>query len=310
MTSHLSLALVASTALLLPACASTQRAAAHAGSAEPIAVIRLEPWRTRWAVTAVVGGAPRRYLLDTGGGLSFVSAGTAAAAGCRPWGRLTGFNMFGRRGDTPRCDGVAFDIGGRRYTPAATGLTDMAKLNPRDSALDGLVALDMFADRAVTLDLAAGRIVVESEGSLAERVGGMTPLPIRVNREASGFTISVLAAVPSERGTLWMELDSGNGGTILVSKPVASLLGLDSAVAGKQRADFAVSPGVRVRSDDAYTPDMTMDGNLGMPFLRHWLVTLDLRTQRAWIAPAILPAAAPAILPAASPAAQAVAGRH
>lgn len=278
-----SLALLACAALSLPGCVST-RPTRHAASAEPIAVIQLEPWRTRWVVSAVVGGTQRRYLLDTGAGLSFVSAATASAAGCRPWGRLTGFNMFGRRGDTPRCDGMAFDIGGRRYTPTAVGLIDMAKLNPRDSALDGLVALDMFADRAVTLDLAKGRIVVESEGSLAERVRGMTPLPIRVNREASGFSISVLAGVPSERGTLWMELDSGNGGTILVSKPVAALVGLDSAVGGKQRADFALAPGVRVSSDDGYTPDMTMDGNLGMPFLRHWLVTLDLPGRRAWIA--------------------------
>ena len=281
MRSSLSLALLAGSALLLPACASTQRAR----SAEPIAVISLEPWRTRWALTAVVGGVPRRYLFDTGGGLSSVSAATAAAAGCTPWGRVTGFNMFGRRGDSPRCDGLAFEIGGRRYAPAVTGLIDMAKLNPRDSALDGIAALDLFADRAITLDLAAGRIVVESEASLAERVRGMTPLPIRTNREASGSTISVLAGVPSERGTLWMELDSGNGGTILVSKPVASLVGLDSAVAGKQRADFAVAPGVRVLSEDGYTPDMTMDGNLGMPFLRHWLVTLDLRNGRAWIGP-------------------------
>jgi hypothetical protein len=191
--------------------------------------------------------------------------------------------MFGRRGDSPRCDGIGFDVGGRRWSPAATGLIDMAALNPRDSALDGILALDAFADRAITLDLALGRIVVESDASLAERVRDMTPLPIRVNREASGFSLSVLAAVPSERGTLWMELDSGNGGTILVSKPVASLVGLDSAVAGKQHADFAVAGGARVASDDGYTPDMTMDGNLGMPFLRHWVVTLDLRRQRAWI---------------------------
>ena len=273
------LALLATFALFLPRSASAQ-------SAAPTSVIALEPWRTRWVVTATVGGVPRRYLFDTGAGISSVSAATATAAGCTPWGRLTGFNMFGKRGDSPRCDGVIFEVGGRRYSPAVTGLIDMGKLNPRDSALDGLVGLDMFADRAITLDLAGGRIIVESDASLAERVRGMTPLPIRVNREVAGFALSVHAAVPSERGTLWMELDSGNGGTILVSKPVASLVRLDSTAAGKQHAEFAVSGGARVQSDDAYTTDMTMDGNLGMPFLRHWLVTLDLRTQRAWIAPA------------------------
>src|SRR5690349_594777 len=89
----LSLRLLASLALLLPLSASAQPSA-------PDAVIELEPWRTRWVVTATVGGVERKYLFDTGGGISSVSAATAAAAGCRPWGRLTGFNMFGRRGDS------------------------------------------------------------------------------------------------------------------------------------------------------------------------------------------------------------------
>jgi hypothetical protein len=29
-----------------------------------------------------------------------------------------------------------------------------------------------------------------------------------------------------------------------------------------------------------------MDGNLGMPFLRNWVVTLDLQAGTGWIAPA------------------------
>ena len=271
--------------LLLTSVSAAQSPAATPAIAHPLAVITLEPWRTRWMVTATVGRQPRKYLFDTGGGLTFVSATTAAAAGCEPWGRLTGFNMFGKRGDSPRCDDLALDLGGRRWTLPVVGLIDMAALNPRDSALDGIVGLDLFADRAVTLDLAAGRIVVESDESLAERVRGTTPLPIRLVREAGGFALSVRAAVPSARGTLWMELDSGNGGTVLVSKPVARLLGLDPSLEGKQRADFPVAGSARVRTDDAYTPDLTMDGNLGMPFLRHWIVTLDLRTGRGWIAP-------------------------
>jgi hypothetical protein len=72
---------------------------------------------------------------------------------------------------------------------------------------------------------------------------------------------------------------------VLVSKPVASLVGLDSSIAGRQAADFAVADGVRVRTPDAFTPDLIMDGNLGMPFLRHWVLTLDLQSGMGWIAP-------------------------
>ena len=49
-----------------------------------------------------------------------------------------------------------------------------------------------------------------------------------------------------------------------------------------------VLPPEAVESGDA---DMIIDGNLGMPFLRRWLVTLDLASGNAWIAPGIGPAA-------------------
>jgi hypothetical protein len=254
--------------------------------ADPDAVIELEPWRTRWTLRAEIGGATRRLLLDTGGGITLVSSATAKAAGCVPWGRRTGYNMFGKRFDGPTCGGVTVSIGGRRYVPAVTSLVNMAALNPADSALDGIAALDLFDGRTITLDLARGRLIVESPASLRARVGAMRPLPIRLKREMEGLALAVMAGVPTSRGWLWMELDSGNGGTVLVSKPVASLVGLDSALALRQAADFAVADGVRVHTPDAFTPDLIMDGNLGMPFLRHWVITLDLQAGTGWIAPA------------------------
>jgi hypothetical protein len=253
---------------------------------EPEAVIELERWRTRWTLRAEIGGATRRLLLDTGGGITLVSPAIAKAAGCEPWGRRTGYNMFGKRFDGPACNGLSVSIAGSRYVPAITGLVNMAALNPADSALDGIAALDLFDGRAITLDLSHGRLIVESPASLRARVGAMRPLPIRLKREVEGLALAVMAGVPTSSGWLWMELDSGNGGTVLVSKPVASLVGLDSSVAGRQAADFAVADGIRVNSSDAFTPDMIMDGNLGMPFLRDWVITVDLRAGFGWIAPA------------------------
>ena len=264
---------------------ATATPSAPPSAAQPEAVIQLEPWRTRWALHADIGGVSRRLLLDTGGGLTHVSAATAKAAGCVPWGRRTGYNMFGKRFEGPTCEGVAVGIGGRRYVPAVTGIINMAALNPADSAVDGIASLDLFEGRAITLDLGRGQLMVESPASLRARVGTMRPLPIRLKRESEGLALAVMAGVPTRSGWLWLELDSGNGGTVLVSKPVAALVGLDSSVAGRQVADFAVTEGVRVHTSDAFTPDMIMDGNLGMPFLRHWVVTLDLQSGMGWIAP-------------------------
>lgn len=284
-----SLSLPVALAVMVPHVARAQTDAATTVSAlrpEPEAVIQLERWRTRWTLRAEIGGATRRLLLDTGGGITLVSSATAKAAGCEPWGRRTGYNMFGKRFEGPACNGLSVSIAGRRYVPAITGLVNMAALNPADSALDGIAALDLFDGRAVTLDLSHGRLIVESPASLRARVGAMRPLPIRLKREVEGLALAVTTGIPTSRGWLWMELDSGNGGTVLVSKPVAALVGLDSSVAARQPADFAVTNGVRVHTTDAFTPDLIMDGNLGMPFLRNWVITLDLQAGTGWIAPA------------------------
>jgi hypothetical protein len=265
-------------------------------SAAPDAEITLVPWRNRWVMEAEIGGKTRKFLLDTAGGLTLISADTAKAAGCTPWGRMTGFQMMGARLDGPRCDGLTMRAGGLTLTPPVMGLIDLGKGNPNDAALDGMIALNLFENRAVTIDFAAGKLTIESPDSLAKRIAGARPLPIRISREVGGLALAVLAGVPTTKGPLWMELDSGNGGTILVSKPVAELVGMNPAAEGKQAADFAVVGDIRATTGDAFTPDMTIDGNLGMPFLRNWVITLDLARGRAWIGkPPVGPAAAIAL---------------
>lgn len=279
MKSSLCALAVAVATFATPAPAQTSASPAAA----PAATIRLLPWRTRWVMEAEVAGTTRKYLFDTGAGITLFSRATATAAGCEPWGRITGYNMMGNRGDGPHCDDTMFKAGGLDFTAPIVGLIDMAKNNPKDAELDGIVGLNLFEGRTVTLDFAAGTIVVETDASRVARVAGMRPLRIRLKREVDGGALAVMAAVPSTKGTLWMELDSGNGGTVLVSKPVAALVGLDPANEGKQPADFPILGDIRATTPDAFSPDMIMDGNLGMPFLRNWVVTLDLARGLAWI---------------------------
>ncbi len=82
-----------------------------------------------------------------------------------------------------------------------------------------------------------------------------------------------------------LELDSGNGGTILVAPQLLLPLGL-KAVAGEgpQRGHFRVAPGVEA-SGLIFSPDIVIDGNLGMPFLKDWVVTMDLAAGRVWLKP-------------------------
>jgi hypothetical protein len=72
---------------------------------------------------------------------------------------------------------------------------------------------------------------------------------------------------------------------VLVSKHLAREFGLDPNAQGPQTATLQIAPGVSVTTDRAFTPDMILDGNLGMPFLSRHVVTIDLAAGRVWIKP-------------------------
>lgn len=251
----------------------------------PDAVIPLERWRTRWVMRAGVGGAERKLLFDTGGGLTLLHPDVLKAANCELWGRMTGFRMFGQRGDGPRCNAMDLNVAGIALRPPVLGPIDLGLLNPADAELDGIAALNMFEGRTITLNLGGGEIIVESPASLEERVRTMRPFRVRLKREVEGVALAVMAEMDTRRGPIWMELDSGNGGTVLIAKHNAELFGLSAQEDGPQPVRFHVAEGIEVRSEHAFSPDMIMDGNLGMPFLHNWIITVDLNGGGAWIAP-------------------------
>lgn len=83
-----------------------------------------------------------------------------------------------------------------------------------------------------------------------------------------------------------MELDTGNGGTLVIAQHIAPLLGLDPARKEPQHVRFELIGGIPVEGEARTPPNMIMDGNIGNQFLKNWNLTLDLRQGRAWLAPA------------------------
>ena len=251
----------------------------------PVATLRLLPYRKGVAVQVRANGAQGLFTLDTAGGHSIASPAFAKAAGCKPWGQLAGYTMTGTRLEMPRCDNFQLLVDGTPLTAPVAGVMDVAPLLAKDAApIAGLLALDVFAGRTITLDFAGGSLYIESPASAARRIAGARELPILMEREAGGHALAVSVQVASAKGPIGLELDSGNGGTLLVSKPYAALLGLDPDVDGPQQAAFDVAPGIRAKGL-VFLPDMTIDGNLGMPFLKDWIVTLDLAEGRMWLRP-------------------------
>ncbi|TFW13681.1 hypothetical protein E4L96_19420 [Massilia arenosa] len=261
--------------------------AAFAHAAQPELDIKLEPYRKSIAVHATVAGQPGFFGFDSAGGISLVSPQLAQKAGLQPWGMLSGYSMTRNRFDIPQLEGLPVTLGGRSWTPRGLGVMDVAPLYAKDNTLpiDGNLALDLFEGKVVTLDVPHMHLYVESPDSLRERVAGAIEVPMRVAREWQGRTLSVSLGVKSPKGLVWFELDSGNGGVVLVSKPFASLFNLDPAKEGPQKVRLELAPGYTLESEMGMTPDMIIDGNVGMILLRQAVVTLDLANSRAWIKP-------------------------
>jgi len=271
------------TALAEPAVASEP---AHA---QPVVAIPLQPYlRAQAAVHAVVNGQHGTFLFDTGQGVSSFSPAFAAKVGCHPWGRISGFRMTGERLDGPHCDDVTFDLAGQKLSAPVVGILDVMKFIGSDSPpVDGALGLDLFAHRLITI-VPRRQIVLESPASLSRRLKNARELPIRMVRDVEGVALCVDAAVRTPDGLAWMELDNGNGGSLVVANHIAPLLGLATEISTPQPGRFELANGTAVEGT-VRTRDLIMDGNISAQFLNQWTLTLDLEHGRAWLGP--LPAA-------------------
>jgi hypothetical protein len=253
----------------------------------PAAIIPLELYLGElWSFRAKVPGHDEVFLLDTGGGITVVSPATTKDAGCTPWGQITGFRMRGDRLDTPRCDNVPIDAAGLHLTAPEAAVFDIGKLiKPDAPPLAGSVALDAFAGRIVTLDLAHQRLIVETPASARARTAHAREVRIRLDRDATGAALSPVIAIETKSGLAWYEIDCGSDGTAITGRHLAAALGLDPQKKGGQPFDVTLAGGVPLHTRTRLE-DLILDGNLGSPVLKTWVLTMDLGRSRAWIAPA------------------------
>jgi hypothetical protein len=256
-----------------------------AASSAPVATIALEPYLGAQAVLhATVGGQPGMFMFDTGEGVSCFSPAFAAKIGCKPWGRITGFRMSGERLDNPHCDNITFEVWGQSLVaPVISTLDIMEFLGPDVPPVDGVVGLDLFAGRTITI-IPRKAIIIESRGSLAARVATARELPIRIVRDVEGIALAVDGAVRTPEGLAWMELDTGNGGSLVVANHIAPLIGLRADISTPEPGHFDLTNGITVEGATR-TRDLIMDGNIGAQFLNNWILTLDLEHGRAWLSP-------------------------
>ncbi|MCA8953198.1 MAG: retropepsin-like domain-containing protein [Planctomycetes bacterium] len=257
----------------LPQDPAPVRAEAHADPVQLTLAPYFGPLRT---LNARIGDRDVPFLFDSGGGGTVVTPAVLKELGLKPFGRGTGFRHDGTRIDGQRAGPVSLQFGGFRYH-GEIGALDLEAFGLKQ--IGGIASLQTFAGHAITLELAAGRLVVETDRSLAERIREAEPLQVRLAHPAGGAGLDLFVAITGEHGPQWFELDCGNTGPVLVAPHAWSELGLPD---GEDETDAKLDVsglGVtcRVRSKE-----MIYDGLLNAEFCARHVLTLDLRVGRAW----------------------------
>lgn len=270
---------------LLIACASaceTESTSGQAGvSSDRPTVLELQPYVGRLVtVTGRLNGDSLRLLFDTGGGETLLAPRVADDIPCVPAGRSVGFRMSGERVEWPLCNDVSLDLAGQTVVDSAAGIWDVMTILPEGlPRLDGIVSLETFRGRLLTLNLAESRLELHSEGTFRERVRTMIPVPMRVatGNDGSQLTVLLKGHVSGTDQSASLLLDSGNLAETLLAPHVRNH-------AAPSDVTIVFSDSLAVTAP-ARTADIIYEGALSEAFLRQMIVALDLGRGQAWVAP-------------------------
>ena len=257
----------------LAACATVTPASSRSAADHHVP---LEPYlRELMTVSAQVGTQPLRFLFDTGAGLTLITPTVARQLGCEPYGREVGHRMNGDAVEFQWCDPQDLRIGVSfvRHRDRIAVFDVNVLLPPSLPRLDGVLALDSFRERMITLDWKDRLLTVHGSGS-APTVSRARP-SVRFATGDTGASLTVLLEVSGSRGPLWFLLDSGNlRGTLIGSHVVRD--GLLSIAADTSIA-LRLGSG-RTARFTTIADAISYDGVLGTDFLLAEPVTLDLRS--------------------------------
>lgn len=221
----------------------------------------------------MAGSDTLTLLFDTGGGATLLTPEKAREHGCVPYGRDVGHRMSGEAVTFARCDSLRITAGGFSTVVAPIAVFDVNALLPKElPPLDGVLALDAFLGRVLTIDWARGHMIVHAPS--AADSAARHALPYRAATGLAGGFYSLFIPIDGRRGTLWFLLDSGNLRGTLYSAAVQS----DSLVQLSPNGDMPLRVGGRLYGAlPATSAELAIDGALGTSFFRLAPLTLDLR---------------------------------
>lgn len=212
---------------------------------------------------------PLTLLFDTGGGATAITPAAARRMKCVPAGRDVGHRMSGERVEFRQCERLDLELGSWRTTLSPVAVFDVNALLPAElRTLDGVLALDAFRGRVLTIDWPNNVVRISDEVDAPESV-----VPYRVGTGDNGRYVTALLPVESTSSRLWFLLDSGNIAGTLVAAHSADLLTVSPS--GTASLRVAGRPAVTLPTTRA---EIILDGALGTSYLMATgPLTLDLR---------------------------------
>lgn len=280
-------ALLVILAITITGCAHADSESVAPGPPDRPATIQLSTYAGLLrSMTVTVANTAHPFIFDTGGGETMITPEVASRIGCTPYGRTIGFRAGGEQVAFEYCDDVLLRLGDVAIAPERVGVFDLKSILPAGAPpADGVVSLRSFRGRAVTIDLARGRIIVETAETVVVRPRAMRPVTIRVATGPTGAETTVYIAARAGGRRVWLLLDSGNGDAALLAPHVARMAGLAQSE-GEALIEIDGLGPIRL---PVRTENMIYDGMLGAAFMQDWIFTVDLGSSRAWAAPAARP---------------------
>jgi Aspartyl protease len=251
-------------------------------------------------VVPVDGVGPRRFVLDTGIGLTLLSKSLCDAIGCDPTGStFTGKRMSGQELTVPLVDAPPLSMAGVVLRDDVVGVLDTSGFSAELAKIDGFLSLAFFAETAFTVDYAHSHVIIESPATLDERVRSGAVVPVRIEREGPSVDAFLRLDIPGGR-TIEVEIDMGSDSLVL-AESLAPEVGVDLARATVRRVEgsdetghrytryftelsdairVTDAPAVAQRHPEVMFQRIIYNGLVGDAFLRRFTVTYDVPRER------------------------------
>lgn len=219
------------------------------------------------------------FLLDTGGGHTLLTPEAARRVGCTPSGRSVAHRMTGEVVEFSWCPDVTLALAGHALHRGPIAVFDLASVLPAElPPLDGLLALPSFVGQALTIDVTADRLTLESEASASALRRRATPLQARLATGEDGGALTLFLAARASPLPLWLLLDNANLQGLLLAPHAAGQLPASAAAADQLTVPNFEVLGLPPVATPARVRALQYDGVLGATFFQCRALLIDLRS--------------------------------